>query len=153
MDNSTKVQGTKKNGADGGIRLTRQRKAILHALRSVTTHPTADELYEMVRKQLPKVSLGTVYRNLEILSQIGLVQKLELAGMQRRYDGDTSDHHHVRCVNCGRVADINMPPLSVEQFLEHVPSDFEVIGYRLKLLAICSKCAEAGASVDGGSKV
>jgi Fur family ferric uptake transcriptional regulator len=144
MKNSAKAAEAGRNGADGGIRLTRQRKAILQTLKSVVTHPTADELYEMIRKQLPKVSLGTVYRNLEILCQNGLVQKLELAGMQRRYDGDVSEHYHVRCVNCGRIADVKIPSMHMEQFFKYVPQDFKVVGFRLKFLAVCSKCVEKG---------
>ena len=62
--------------------MTRQRRVILEALRGTTSHPTADEVYEMVRRRLPRISLGTVYRNLEILSGEGLVAKLEMAGTQ-----------------------------------------------------------------------
>ena len=71
--------------------MTRQRPVILEELKNLTTHPTADELYSMVRRRLPRISLGTVYRNLEILSEMGLAQKLESAGAQRRYGGDVTD--------------------------------------------------------------
>jgi len=60
--------------------MTLQRKTILNILRQTNSHPSADELYEMVRKQLPRISLGTVYRNLEILANMGIIQKLELGG-------------------------------------------------------------------------
>jgi Fur family ferric uptake transcriptional regulator len=67
--------------------MTRQRKVILEELRNVDTHPSADEIYEMVRKRLPHISLGTVYRNLEILSETGAIQKLELGCAQKKFDG------------------------------------------------------------------
>ena len=63
--------------------MTRQRMVILDELRKVSSHPTADEVYEMVRKNLPRISLGTVYRNLEILSVMGLISKLEIDGFWR----------------------------------------------------------------------
>ena len=87
-------------------RMTKQRRIILDELRKLTSHPTADELYELVRKRLPRVSLGTVYRNLEVLSENGEVLKLESAGSQKRFDGDVREHCHVRCVRCGRVGDV-----------------------------------------------
>ena len=71
------------------LRMTRQRKVILEIMKNVTSHPTADQVHQMVRKTLPHVSLATVYRNLEILSEHGMIQKLELAGAQRRFDGKT----------------------------------------------------------------
>jgi len=85
------------------MRLTNQRRIILEELKSVTTHPTADEIYGMVRQKMPRISLGTVYRNLEVLSSLGLVRKLENAAGQKRFDGDVSPHHHIRCEVCGKV--------------------------------------------------
>ena len=67
---------------------TAQREAILEELRSVDTHPTADELYVMLRRRMPQISLGTVYRNLEQLSQLGVIQKLATTGKQKRFDGN-----------------------------------------------------------------
>ena len=69
------------------LRMTRQRRVILEELRKVKTHPSADEIYEIVRKRLPRISLGTVYRNLEILSESGDIQKLEPGCSLKRFDG------------------------------------------------------------------
>ena len=68
-------------------RMTHQRRIILEELRNTRSHPTADEVYEIVRKRIPKISLGTVYRNLELLSESGVIQKLEIGGTQKRFDG------------------------------------------------------------------
>jgi Fe2+ or Zn2+ uptake regulation protein len=125
------------------IRMTRQRKAILEVLRYVDTHPTADEIYRMVRRRMPHVSLGTVYRNLDILSQHGVIKKLEAAGTQRRYDGNVSTHYHVRCVHCGRIADVKVEHIqSIEDQLR-VHSDFEIIGHHLDFEGICPDCKSA----------
>ncbi|MBW2172694.1 MAG: transcriptional repressor, partial [Deltaproteobacteria bacterium] len=88
--------------------MTPQRKVILEELRMADSHLTADDVYKMVRARLPRISLGTVYRNLEILSRLGMIHKLELGGMQKRFDGKTQDHYHLRCLRCGRIDDVPM---------------------------------------------
>ena len=124
------------------LRMTRQRKVILEELRKVNTHPSADELYEMVRKRLPRVSLGTVYRNLEILSESGVIQKLEPGCSLKRFDGNPSQHCHIRCVHCDRIADAPMAP-DLEIDLKRVNStDFEIIGHRLEFIGVCPECSD-----------
>ena len=91
-------------------RMTRQRMVILEELRKVKTHPTADELYAMVRTRMPRISLGTVYRNLDFLTESKEILKLESAGSIRRFDGDTRPHQHVRCRVCGKIGDV-IPPV------------------------------------------
>ncbi|MFC1715463.1 transcriptional repressor, partial [Candidatus Poribacteria bacterium] len=91
--------------------MTRQRQVILEELRNASFHPTADEVYRRVRKRLPRISLGTVYRNLETLSKAGIVKKLELGGARKRFDGYSEDHYHVRCTGCGRLEDVPLKPI------------------------------------------
>ena len=124
------------------LRMTRQRKVILEELRKVNTHPSADEVYEMVRKRLPRISLGTVYRNLEILSESGVIQKLEPGCSLKRFDGNPSEHCHIRCIHCARIADAQMEPdLKVD--LKRVNStDFEIIGHRLEFIGVCPECSD-----------
>jgi Fur family ferric uptake transcriptional regulator len=83
------------------LRMTRQRRTIMEVLEKVDNHPAADEIYEMVRHKLPHISLGTVYRNLDVLSEHGLIRKMEFAGSQRRFDGRRNNHYHLRCTGCG----------------------------------------------------
>ncbi len=124
------------------LRMTRQRKVILEELRKVNTHPSADEVYEMVRKRLPRISLGTVYRNLEILSESGVIQKLEPGCSLKRFDGNPSEHCHIRCIHCARIADAPLEPdLKVD--LKRVNStDFEIIGHRLEFIGVCRECSD-----------
>lgn len=123
------------------LRMTRQRRVILEELRKVKTHPSADEIYEIVRKRLPRISLGTVYRNLEKLSESGDIQKLEPGCSLKRFDGDPTDHCHIRCVRCDRIADAPMAP-DLEIDLARVNStDFEIIGHRLEFLGVCPICS------------
>jgi len=129
------------------LRMTRQRKVILEELRKVNTHPSADELYEMVRKRLPRISLGTVYRNLEILSESGDIQKLEPGCSLKRFDGNPSEHCHIRCIRCDRIADAPMVP-DLEIDLKRVNStDFEIIGHRLEFIGVCPECSDNSAPV------
>lgn len=125
------------------LRMTTQRRVILDELRAVKSHPTAGELCQMVRRRLPRISLGTVYRNLDILSRHGIIQKLDLAGLEMRFDGDISDHYHLRCLSCGRVSDLDMEPLEgLERAAEKV-SPFTITGHRLEFVGICPDCQQA----------
>jgi Fur family ferric uptake transcriptional regulator len=120
--------------------MTRQRRAILDELRRLRTHPTADELYARVRRRLPRVSLGTVYRNLEILAAGGGIGTLQLAGKQMRFDGNRDAHDHVRCLGCGRIDDV--PPSSTGRAAERIRKelDYDVTGRRLEFIGYCPKC-------------
>ena len=120
--------------------MTRQRKVILEELRKVNTHPGADEVYEMVRRRLPRISLGTVYRNLEILSQTGEIQKLELGGSAKRFDGNPANHYHLRCIHCDRLVDTPADiDVVVDSDLENA-TDFKITGHKLELTGICPDC-------------
>jgi len=120
--------------------MTRQREVILEELRKVNTHPSADEVYEMVRRRLPRISLGTVYRNLEILSEAGDIQKLEPGCTLKRFDGNPSEHSHIRCIRCDRIADMPMVP-GLEFDLKKVhATDFKILGHRLEFIGVCPQC-------------
>jgi Fur family ferric uptake transcriptional regulator len=128
-------------------RNTLQRRIILEELCAVTSHPTASELYELVRERLPKISLGTVYRNLELLTQLGVVRKLEFAGAEARFDGTVAPHHHVRCQECGQVDDIHELPADLVRVDRTMLGGYEILGHRLEFIGICPACrARAPAS-------
>jgi Fe2+ or Zn2+ uptake regulation protein len=128
--------------------MTEQRRVILDELHKMESHPTADELYESVRKRLPSISLGTVYRNLEILSEAGMIQKLETSGSQKRFDGVIGNHYHVRCVKCGRVDDIHTGPIAgIESVIESVHG-YEIVSHRLEFLGVCPRCRKHDEELD-----
>jgi Fur family ferric uptake transcriptional regulator len=122
-------------------RMTRQRQIILEELRKVDTHPSADEVYETVRKRLPRISLGTVYRNLEILSELGEIQKLELGGDLKRFDRNSNKHYHIRCMNCGRVDDAPIAPLNQVEDELYGATVYTIIGHRLEFEGLCPQCS------------
>ncbi len=92
------------------MRNTKQRDAVLAALRATRTHPTAAEVYAAVRKTMPHISLGTVYRNLGALTAEGEILALDTGGGTVHYDGFTAPHTHFVCDGCGRVFDFPPPP-------------------------------------------
>ncbi|UCF32788.1 MAG: transcriptional repressor [Phycisphaerales bacterium] len=121
-------------------RNTQQRKVILDELRKRTSHPTASELYQIVRKRLPRISLGTVYRNLDRFSREGTIQKLRINGNEARYDGNHEPHAHIFCVTCGRVEDaLDMPADHVANRLRTL-GGFQVLGHRSEYFGVCPKC-------------
>ena len=86
------------------MRRSRQRDRILEILRGTRSHPTAEWVYGQLRRESPHVSLGTVYRNLEVLAEMGQIQKLELGGTVKRFDWNPQRHYHIRCLQCGYAA-------------------------------------------------
>ncbi len=117
---------------------------ILEELRRNKTHPTADELYESVRRRLPRISLGTVYRNLELLSRCGEIRKLEQSGSQMRFDGDLTDHHHIRCEKCGKIRDIRGLPVCDICEQKHLEdTGYRLITTRVELIGLCPECQGA----------
>lgn len=122
--------------------MTQQRQIILEELRQVSSHPSADEVYEMVRKRLPRISLGTVYRNLEILSERGEIQKLELGGDLKRFDRNPIKHYHIRCMRCGRVDDAPIAPLNQIENELYGATVYTIIGHRLEFEGLCPQCSK-----------
>ncbi len=127
---------------------TNQRRVIIEELKKLKTHPTADELYSIVRRKLPQISLGTVYRNLDVLSEAGKIWKLELGGKQRRFDGNIKLHHHLRCVECGCVEDLELEDMEpVEEILAR-KVDGRIKGWSLEFQGLCEKCGEESQERD-----
>jgi Fur family ferric uptake transcriptional regulator len=121
-------------------RRTEQRKVLLEELRKSSSHPTASELYQVARKRLPRISLGTVYRNLDRFSREGTIWKLRIAGSEARYDGNPKPHAHVICVTCGRIEDaLDMPADHVADRVKTL-GGFHVLGHRSEYFGICPGC-------------
>ena len=123
------------------MRLTTQRQIILEELAKVTSHPTANEVYDMVRKRLPRIGLGTVYRNLELMADSGVILKLEVGGTQKRFDATVDPHYHIRCAECGKVDDIEIP---VQHHINEVArsvSNYQILGHHIEFSGICKECA------------
>lgn len=123
-------------------RLTAQRAEILAELRAAHDHPTAAELFARLRPRLPRLSLGTVYRNLDVLAAEGLIARLAGHGAEARWDGMVAAHDHARCRGCGAVADIPAARLTEPPEL---PMGFVVEGRRFEYTGFCAACAATAA--------
>ncbi|MBI4301505.1 MAG: transcriptional repressor [Chloroflexi bacterium] len=123
-----------------GLRKTFQRQTILEQLRRMKTHPKAEDLYRMVRKRIPTLSLGTVYRNLNLLREQGLILELALGRDASHWDGDPHPHPHFVCRGCNRVVDLALPRgAELVQGVEE-ETGFEVSTYQLEFYGLCQKC-------------
>ncbi len=120
--------------------MTSQRRAILEEVRKLKLHLTADEVYELVRKELPRISLSTVYRNLEKMADVGIIARLELSGSQRQYDWNTENHHHARCLRCGLIRDVPKDSGLVPELEKQAINGFDISGFRLEFKGVCNKC-------------
>ena len=122
--------------------LTIQRKAIIDELKKLKTHPTADQFYEVMRKKTPKISIASVYRNLEVLSSLGMIAKLEISGTHNRFDGDTSLHYHLKCSKCGGFFDfVPEGSESLSKSLDKIKElNMNIDNFNVVFNGLCGKC-------------
>lgn len=121
-------------------RMTKQKKVILDVLRSVDIHPTAEWIYQQARQEIPGLSLGTVYRNLNLLRDNGEILELNYGSGQSHYDGRPENHYHFMCRQCGRVFDVEMGLMKTIETKVKNQCDFKIEGHRLEFYGLCSEC-------------
>jgi len=122
-----------------GKRLTDQRRVILEVVRSTDAHPTAGWVYREVKKRVPRISLGTVYRNLKLLSGEGLLSEIQ-TGYFTRYDAKLESHHHFTCLVCGRIFDLDEPVDQRQEARLSSRTGFEVSSHRIEFFGRCATC-------------
>ena len=121
----------------------RKRDAILQCVRSTATHPSADWVFEHVRSDVPDISLATVYRNLALFKDQGLIASLGTVKGVERFDGNTAPHVHFVCTGCGAI--IDLPGIQVPEELNQAAamnSGGEVTGCQLTFTGVCGQCAK-----------
>lgn len=132
------------------FRKTRQRDIILKVLKATKTHPTAEWIYNEVRKELPKISLGTVYRNLRHLILTGRVVEYTCQGDTGRFDANVERHFHITCLKCRKMFDIDLgciPAKDIENLkmmtnvLEE-RTEFRIIGQCMGFVGLCRDCQD-----------
>ncbi len=128
-------------------RMTKQRRVIFDELAKLKSHPTAEELYELVRRKLPRISIGTVYRNLMQMSEEGCVLCLS-GGTKRRFDADVSEHAHFRCNQCGRVIDVLLQDVVLVQKIMEQVADYDVKGMRIEYFGNCKDCSDENREIE-----
>ncbi len=130
--------------------MTRQRRIILEVVcASPHEHLSADEVYERVRRRLPRVSLATVYRNLDVLANQGRIRRIGACDPHMRFDGCLDVHFHLRCARCGGLEDAPVNPCSALDKAVREMSTLGVFDYRLEFLHVCADCRRAGTGGRG----
>lgn len=139
----TNVDDVRKKLNRVGRRMTPQRAAVLDALTTSPHHPTAEEIYEVVSEKIPRISLGTVYRNLQVLVDEGYATRLPAKEGSHRYDRVVEAHHHIVCRECSRISDIHLEvDLELRRVVEE-QSGFRVSSHRTEFEGTCADCAAA----------
>jgi len=126
-----------------GLALTPQRLAIYQILAGDDSHPGAEDIYRRIKPNLPSLSLGTVYRTLELFEAQGLVSRVDAFSDQSRFDANLDAHHQLVCVQCHRVVDFEdqrLEKLPVEQGNLH---GFKVLSHRIHLVGLCPNCQQS----------
>ncbi len=121
---------------------SRQRECIKEFLANRFDHPTAETIYLNVRKDFPNISLGTVYRNLSLLTEHGQIRKLSTGVGPDRFDGNTAPHYHVLCTKCGSVLDLKMENIDHINTLAGTQFEGEIQGHVAYFFGKCPNCLE-----------
>lgn len=125
------------------MRYSHQRERIFRAVMESCEHPTANMVYEQLKTDMPRLSLGTVYRNLNQLADAGRLKKIPLADGSCRFDKTREAHSHIVCELCGTVADVHLPSFqALEQTIE-TETDFILRSYDVVLRGVCKRCKQS----------
>lgn len=147
IDPETKLQRFVEACRTRGLSVTHQRLAIYGVLAQTEEHPSAERIYDLVRRQYPTISLATVYKTLDTLEAIGLISKVNNLHESARFDANRDRHHHLVCTKCHKVIDFYDEDLASLPVPERVLGGaFRVTDYQLQLNGLCGDCsAQAGA--------
>ena len=124
------------------VKHSKQKEAILAELRSRKDHPTAEDLYLTLKAEMPNLSLGTVYRNLNMLASDGVILKISFEGADR-YDGNKELHYHFQCLECGCVTDVDMPLFNDINSKAQAYAKGRIDTHELIFSGVCDKCLKA----------
>lgn len=145
---STKMQELAKACRLNGLPLTPQRRAILETLAGRKDHPSADELFDEVKARFEGISRTTVYRVLDTLVKIGVVQKINTHEARARFDADTTRHHHLLCIGCGMLGDLGEWRID-DLSPDHINlNGFRLMDFSIQFTGLCAECL-AGAEPTG----
>ena len=133
-------------------RTTRQRRIILEELKKLDSHPNAQTLFRLVKKRLPSIGFATVYRNLKVLRDEGLILELELDRQGRRYDGTTKNHYHLVCLCCGRVVDLGVPVSAKLGPRISRSMGLRIVYHRVQFYGYCKDCKNMQGGRNGRRK-
>lgn len=124
------------------LKYSKQRELIEQAVYALRCHPTADEVYQAVREENPSISLGTVYRNLNTLADLGRIKKISMPEGGDRFDYNMTAHYHAICHQCAKVFDIDLPnPRQIAEKI-HTETGFYVTAFQFVAKGVCDRCKQ-----------
>lgn len=131
-----------------GLAHTHQREVIYRTVIESRNHPSPEAIYEMVRLQIPSISLGTVYKNIKTFVDAGLLKEVSLHHGTLRVDAHLEEHHHLVCVHCKAILDVDDKDIEPVRLKRPLPSGYKVLRTSVELHGLCPACARAGRSSD-----
>ncbi|MFP4199868.1 MAG: Fur family transcriptional regulator [Clostridia bacterium] len=145
MSESTEAKRVYRRLQEGDFKLTRQRRIIVGTLlKCEDQHPSAEDLHQLVREQLPDVGLATIYRTLDLLERLGIIRGVNFGDGRTRYEltSELHQHHHLVCVRCGAIEEVDEDLLGdVEDEISR-RTGFTIVDHDLKIYGICHECRE-----------
>ena len=124
----------------GRLKYSRQRESIEAFLKTRYDHPTADTVYQYIKEEYPNISLGTVYRNLSLLTSLGRLQVINCGDGVEHFDADISSHYHFRCKSCGCLLDMKAEFNDEINKLASEQSEYIITGHSLVFEGFCKNC-------------
>jgi Fur family peroxide stress response transcriptional regulator len=123
-----------------GLPLTNQRRTVLEVLLQRSDHPTADQIFEAVQERSPQIARRTVYRVLDMLAELGLIRRVHHPGATTRFDGKTHRHHHLVCIRCNKIVDLENHSFDEISLPKGKPLGFEIQDFSVQFMGTCPDC-------------
>ena len=140
---SVNSQPFRKLCADHGLAATHQRQVLYEVMQTMPGHPSPEEVYARVKKRIPAISLATVYKNIHLFIDTGVLKELSMHHGSLRVELNSHLHHHMVCSHCKAITDIEEKDLGVLPALQDLPGGFQVERYAIDVIGICAACQKA----------
>ena len=141
-----RMQTFRSKCAERGLSLTHQRWVIYRTLAGTSQHPTPEETYEQVRKEIPSISLATIYKNIKTFLEEGWLREVSTPGQTMRLDANLASHYHLVCARCRTISDLSEDRVAPVHLKKSLPRGFRVESYNVNFTGLCGQCSPRGRS-------
>jgi Fur family peroxide stress response transcriptional regulator len=129
-----------------GLAVTHQRQVIFHTLTAMHGHPSPEAVYDVVKEQIPSISLATVYKNLKTFEEHGLIHEVSPHHGSARFETNPAPHHHLVCLRCKAIVDVPAGDVEPVRLRKRPPSGFRIQRYNVEMLGLCGNCSKQSES-------
>jgi Fur family peroxide stress response transcriptional regulator len=129
--------------ADRGLTATHQRQVLYEIMQTMPGHPSPEEVYARIKKRIPAISLATVYKNIHLFVERGVLKEVSMHHGSLRLELNRHPHHHMVCSHCKAIADLEEKDLGVLPAPQRLPGGFQVERYAIDVIGICAACQKA----------